>query len=238
MRPMKREAILLVNSRRLHDTGRFVTSASKQDCIDAARYFRPLRRRQFLAGRGLVRLALEKATGIAGEAWRIEADPNGRPHAIGPDERPGPDISVSHSGEYVATGLTTQGRIGIDIELTRIDRPIGAFASLTLSLAEQAAVDAGGQGAWLRFWTLREAIGKADGRGMPAALAADGGVLLPIADTAMAVKLAGEPWILGQRSFGQGSLAVAWRIDNESPKDAVAQLSNAISDDRLVSEMT
>jgi len=228
MRTMKREAILLVNSWRLHDTGEHAGVIAAEDCIHSERHFRPLRRRQFLAGRSLLRHQLQQTTGIPGEAWRIVTDEGGRPRAVGPDGQPGPDLSVSHSGEWVVSALVTQGRIGIDIELTRRDRPATAMAEVALSADEQVAVSIGGEPAFLRFWTLREAIGKAEGGGLDAALEIEGAILLGVAGAPAAVTLGGAPWILAQRMFEGGALAVAWRIGDAAVAEAPSRLADAL----------
>jgi phosphopantetheinyl transferase len=215
MRPMVREAILLVNSRRLRDTEAVDQVAVSEDFIQSERHFRPLRRRQFLAGRSLLRAQLQQATGVPREAWRIAADGQGRPQAFVPGGPPGPDVSLSHSGELVAAALAMRGRIGVDVEMARAGRAAEALARAVLSTSEQAVVEVSGERAFLRFWTLREAIGKA-------------GVAL--GDGPVSVTLGGEHWILAHRAVDAGSLAVAWRIDEGALNGAVRHLAHALDE--------
>ena len=76
------------------------------------------------------------------------------------------DFSISHSGEYVLCALADDRRIGVDIEKIR---PI-ELADLRLSFSDQEWNDITRvQDSSYRLfdhWTRKEAIAKADGRGM------------------------------------------------------------------------
>ena len=118
------------------------------------------RRRQSLMGRTLAQNLLPP-----GE-WRIVAESAGgesagRPVVLGPDGMPGPDLSISHSGQWVAAAMAQEGRIGIDVETPRAGRNCLGMAQAYFSQAECNVVEAEGQPALLAFWTMREAIAKA-----------------------------------------------------------------------------
>ena len=76
------------------------------------------------------------------------------------------DFSITHSGDYVLCALSERMRVGADIEKIR---PI-ALADMQLSFSEKewtkimAAPDPNRQ--LFDHWTRKEAVAKADGRGM------------------------------------------------------------------------
>ena len=184
--------------------------ATEVDRQAAANHRRETRARQTLVGRALIRRLLADATGISGAEWRIVTDAEGRPGAVAANGRGGPDISIAHSGRWVACGLAERGRIGIDIEVERKQRDVQAIAKSVFSPAEQKAVAVDGQAAFLAFWTMREAIAKALGGGLGAALAMDGNALPQARDRSAVVVLAGRRWLLAQRGRPGFSVALAW----------------------------
>ncbi|HXB08994.1 MAG TPA: 4'-phosphopantetheinyl transferase superfamily protein [Puia sp.] len=78
----------------------------------------------------------------------------------------GPNFNISHSGNRVVCLLATQGRVGIDIELLR---PIDFEDFQTqFTPIEWAAIRSAADpnAAFLQFWTAKESLIKADGRGL------------------------------------------------------------------------
>lgn len=130
---------------------------------DIHRYHRAEDRLARLAARLLVRKGLEDA-GLDPfptlERW--QKDSWGRPVLAGC----GIDISISHSGSWAGAALAAGARVGLDIEAYR---PI-CLEALRPFLAppELAAVEKAPdpQRAAIRRWSLREALLKADGRGL------------------------------------------------------------------------
>jgi 4'-phosphopantetheinyl transferase len=78
----------------------------------------------------------------------------------------GPNFNISHSGNRVVCALSTTGRVGIDIEAIK---PL-SFADFQTQftarewLAIRGAADP--VAAFYRFWTAKESLIKADGRGL------------------------------------------------------------------------
>jgi 4'-phosphopantetheinyl transferase len=120
----------------------------------AARFVRPARRRQFILGRALLRLALARLLGIA-------------PHAIGLLERPGAapmlalngheavGFSISHSGNWVGCAVSLASRVGFDIELIDPARDIDALAEQAFDAQERAWLAARPHASRVRdFYTL------------------------------------------------------------------------------------
>lgn len=205
-----------------------------EDTIAASRYATKERRAQFLAGRQLVREQLENATGIAAGSWRLVADGHGRPHAVDPDGQPGPDLSISHSGQFVASALTITGVVGLDLERPRTHRSTNAISKAVFSTEEQRVVEREGEPAFLRFWTLREAIGKAMGAGLRAGLAIDGAALVSIGQGVAVLRIREQMWILGSRDLGECMLSVAWRPGEEHNDAALDRLAGALAKPRVM----
>lgn len=107
---------------------------------------------------------LHQLTGERGVTVRRGA--NGRPCSDPPV-----DVSLSHSGGWIAVAVCETGRIGIDVE-TRRDVPL-ALAQRCLSAAEMAWLERAEPGVprslrFLRLWTAKEAYVKATGVGLAA----------------------------------------------------------------------
>ena len=62
---------------------------------------------------------------------------------------------------------TDEGDIGVDIEYLGRSRPFRDIADAAFGAGERRSVEAGGAAAFYRIWTLREALAKATGRGLP-----------------------------------------------------------------------
>ena len=73
------------------------------------------------------------------------------------------DFNLAHSGEYVVCAITETGRIGIDIEQVR-SLELQHFKS-TLTTSQWQVVTAN-PSLFFEFWTQKESVIKADGRGM------------------------------------------------------------------------
>ncbi|WP_173980334.1 4'-phosphopantetheinyl transferase superfamily protein [Magnetospirillum sp. UT-4] len=139
-------------------------------------------------------------------AWRIEADADGRPLVVGGDGSRGPDLSLSHSGAWVAAALAGQGRVGVDVETLRPGRDARGIADAWLSQPERRAVAAEGQGALLAFWCMREAVAKAIGGGLAEALGLDGAIL----PEGRGGSCGTSTWVVAHRQAQDLHIALAW----------------------------
>lgn len=96
-------------------------------------------------------------------AYRI----GGRPYLRGFDQI---DLSLTHSAELIAVGISRLGRIGVDTEPADRRTSIELLQDRVCTLAEKkqlAALPESEQGpAMLRLWTLKEAYTKAIGQGL------------------------------------------------------------------------
>jgi phosphopantetheinyl transferase len=116
------------------------------------------------AARALLRFSAVNY-GVSPDAgsWDFAYAPSGQPKLA----VPGPSaahISFSHSGDWVACGISTTGPIGIDIETHRQDRNLRGIAELSFGPKEILRSQASA-GEFYRIWCIREAIAKATGLG-------------------------------------------------------------------------
>ena len=117
-----------------------------------------------LFGKLLLQKGLE-AFGYPGELDDLRFSAYGRPYL--PD---GPQFSISHSGSRAICALSIHGRIGVDLEEIR-DFPVDEFKNQFSSrewshiLTAPVPLDL-----FYHYWTAKESIVKADGRGLNIAL--------------------------------------------------------------------
>ncbi|MDN2708974.1 4-phosphopantetheinyl transferase [Janthinobacterium sp. SUN118] len=91
-----------------------------------ARFARPLRRRQFLLGRALLRAAMGKLLDMPPPAIVLEERPGQAPLLLSPEG--GAHFSISHSGHWVACALSRTAPLGLDIEVCDPRRDVLALA--------------------------------------------------------------------------------------------------------------
>jgi 4'-phosphopantetheinyl transferase len=113
-----------------------------------------------LLGKHLLRIALKEA-GVSDDLTRLRYTAQDRPWL--PEA---PDFNISHSGNRVVCILSTGGRVGIDIEVIKA-QPFDDFQT-QFTPKEWSAIrgDADPVEAFYRFWTAKESLIKADGRGL------------------------------------------------------------------------
>ncbi|MEZ5442673.1 MAG: 4'-phosphopantetheinyl transferase superfamily protein [Lysobacterales bacterium] len=120
----------------------------------------PLRRRQYLAGRALLRELLGHWPGVD-PTTEIRARPGQAPTL---PAWPSLRLSVSHSGPLVAAAVADQP-VGIDVEEPRVGRDLSSLARWSMDEVEYAAWDAlpptDRTAAFYRSWTAKEAAYKA-----------------------------------------------------------------------------
>jgi len=145
---------------------------------DEIGYFRacesPLRRRQFVLGRLLLRGALSHLHGERppGE-WRIVAGPHGRPE-LAPGvtsefdtAEPFTGFNLAHSGDRIVLVTGPLPALGVDLEDGRKPRDVEKLARRWFNppeTAELASLPAADRLHWFyRCWTIKEAWSKARG---------------------------------------------------------------------------
>lgn len=140
-------------------------------------YRQTVDRARFLTGRVVAKAAASRALGIDPAAVALDSTcpdcgrSHGKPRVVAPAGFTGvlPELSISHSGNLVGVAMTDGQPVGIDVEQER-DVEIEGLVRMTLSEAEHtawAAVPAADRdAAFFTYWSRKEAILKATGRGL------------------------------------------------------------------------
>jgi 4'-phosphopantetheinyl transferase len=140
----------------------FVTAADRERCAAAAH---PRRRNECLAGRALLRHALERFTGRSAASHELRATPEGKP-----EWGAGPTIRPSHSGEIVVCAVAGGGAIGVDVEIRKARTSATTVAARYFSRFEAQWIEADPDRRFPMLWVLKEAYLKALGVGLAGGL--------------------------------------------------------------------
>jgi 4'-phosphopantetheinyl transferase len=97
--------------------------------------------------------------------------PHGRPRLAG--AAGGPELSVSHSGRWVAVAAHLGGPVGVDVEQVKEDLDVTALARITMAPDERRSLAEAPDraAAFTRLWCRKEAVVKLTGDGLRADLA-------------------------------------------------------------------
>lgn len=130
-----------------------------------ANFIRPTRRRQFLLGRMLLRVAAAEVTGLSPEKICVLESPGKPPQLLFPDtQRLVPNHSLSHSGKWAACAISSQAILGVDIEVNSADRDFDSISEVAFGAEEQIwlASQSGEErvAAFYSLWCAREALFK------------------------------------------------------------------------------
>ena len=132
--------------------------ASERDRL--SRFVRAERRRQFIAGRVMLRLALGTLLRLPARAVRLRDRPGNAP-ALDIDVFPQPGYSISHSGSWVACAVSAGAPVGLDIERIDPSRDVLALAGQAFGSAVAAQLSLLGSQermhAFYRMWCRHEA---------------------------------------------------------------------------------
>ncbi|MFD5093297.1 4'-phosphopantetheinyl transferase family protein [Amycolatopsis thailandensis] len=134
-------------------------------------YRQDIDKRRFLTGRVLAKTVAAERLGLAVEAVKFDATcedcgkPHGRPRI--------PDaplmLSISHSGDLIGVAATAGTAVGLDVE-TATRRAEDSLMEYALTPTEQAAIsglsDEQRATAFFTYWTRKEAVMKATGKGL------------------------------------------------------------------------
>lgn len=120
-------------------------------------------RHRYSAAHLLARAAIGASIGRdpAGLAFRREA--NGKPALV---DVPGVDVNLSHSGDWIAVGMSDSGRVGVDVEADRPEAFWREIVASFLSPEEVSKTTPPGTVQFLKLWTAKEAALKAEGSGL------------------------------------------------------------------------
>ena len=93
----------------------------------------PLRQRQFLTGRIVLRCALSRMLRLPVAQIELAEQAQRAPQLIQPDHARASGFSISHSGNWVAVACSQQVQLGLDIELLNPDRNLAGIAEHSFS---------------------------------------------------------------------------------------------------------
>jgi 4'-phosphopantetheinyl transferase len=135
----------------------------------------PADRDRFLAGSALLRLVLAGHLGQPPDRIGISrtcpqcGKPHGKPRLRPPAPRP-LELSVSHSGDRIVAAFAEGTPLGVDVEQVREGFDVDELASEALTVQEAETLRAlDGEATtlgFLAYWTRKEAVAKATGRGL------------------------------------------------------------------------
>lgn len=161
------------------------------------------RRRQFCAGRALLRLALSQGSTRDPAAWRI-CLLGDRPQFDAPDA---PQFSLSHSGDHVGCAISQTLRCGFDLQThTRRSRQDLANAFFSDDDTRWLAGQANFSTAFHQLWVLKESWAKATGAPLLTALAQTRWQPLEPAN------IAASPWDAGTTALTD-TLTTGWTAE-------------------------
>ncbi|HEU4638136.1 MAG TPA: 4'-phosphopantetheinyl transferase superfamily protein [Candidatus Binatia bacterium] len=170
-------AVWLLDIRRVTEfaVAGFEQRLAASEAYRYSRFARKQRKRQFLVGRMLLRLAVSKMMNVPVHAITVIDRVGSAPKLFfaGGQSAP-PNFSISHSGNWVGCALSTDVMLGFDLEVNHPDRDIVALSQAAFEPDEQLWLmqqpDADRIAAFYRLWSTREALYKlmsSLGREMP-----------------------------------------------------------------------
>ncbi|HHJ39384.1 MAG: hypothetical protein AXA67_05300 [Methylothermaceae bacteria B42] len=136
----------------------------------ASRLIQPVHQKRYIASMGILRSVLATYVGQHPKDLQFVRGQWGKPRLAGRAENEGLVFNVSHSQEQMVIAIGYDRPLGVDVESIR---PIKTLAGMAKRCFSQHEFEAWTnlpaperKTAFFRFWTLKEAFVKADGRGL------------------------------------------------------------------------
>ena len=153
------------------DFERFNTVLDEQEKARALSLRKPEDRALFELSHGMLRFALSRCHDIPPLSWRFWREPGGRPRIVRGGNVPDLRFSLSHAGDVAACAVSEGDDVGIDVE--DLDQAVDVLELSSMVLDSVEAADLfqscrpeARQTQFFRYWTLKEALSKAIGKGM------------------------------------------------------------------------
>lgn len=179
-------------------------------------FHRPQDARRFAAARLALRVVLGARTDLPPADIEIARAPGGKPRLA---RREAPRFNVSHSGPALLVALHARHAVGVDVERAEPPVDVGPLIPLVLTDREAAALPAGPpearSWAFMRYWTIKEAVLKASGEGLARSLLA---VEVDLAGAEPRLRLQPDDhaglgqWSVRAWRHGAYAAAVAWVV--------------------------
>jgi len=132
----------------------------------------PQKRADFTAARGALRVILGGYLKLVPRQVELAYLPDGKPLLADPEMATQLQFNLSHSGDWMLMALSRGVPLGVDIERMRPLEGQGWALARLFSAEERewlaALPEARRDAAFITAWTVKEAVGKADGRGIRA----------------------------------------------------------------------
>jgi len=147
------------------DIGFFATQLGASEARRYGAFRRQERKRQFLLGRMLLRFAVSRLLSLPPDTLGIVERNGNAPRLVLPDSQSAqPSFSLSHSGDWVASVVSLDAILGIDIEFNDPTRNIIDVSRLAFHPNEYVWLlqrsKAGRLSAFYQLWCAREALYK------------------------------------------------------------------------------
>ncbi len=137
----------------------------------AARFLRRADAVRSAATRAVLRRELGAALGMAPASLRFLRSDRGRPR-LDAEGAPPLDFNVAHGGDHALVAWSRRRRVGVDVEPLRTGWDWRPLSRLVLGGEDARRIAAAGEASPLFFdvWTAKEALLKAEGRGIAGGL--------------------------------------------------------------------
>lgn len=143
---------------------------SAEEAARAARFQFEQNRRRFIAARGVLRRLLGHYLSRSPEKIQLGYNAQGKPELPADTGADGLCFNLSHAGPVALYAVTRARAVGIDVERIRAEVDIGQIARHFFSLPEilvlESADESERQQLFFQYWTRKEALVKAAGKGL------------------------------------------------------------------------
>ena len=137
---------------------------SNEESLRAKRFVRKADQEKFILGKAVTRKILSRYLGCAPDAIQFDIGLHGKPFVRHAQLQ----FNVSHAGDFLLLGLSSERHIGVDIEFQKKNVDCLALSKRFFSISEYEAIAAASDpvAAFYRCWTCKEAFIKATGFGL------------------------------------------------------------------------
>ena len=142
---------------------------SDEEAVRCAAFAFPLLQKRFRAAHAQMREVLSPYAAMPAAALKFDKGAEGKPFLCG-ESKPSPIFNLSHSGNLAMLAIARSGDLGVDIEEQRKTDDLDSLAESVFAPSEYAAYQCLPEhqrvDAFFKCWTRKEAVIKADGRGL------------------------------------------------------------------------